>query len=104
MKNQMTNEEYYESLSDADWDNAEAIEAEIHEILSQGFTEEIAVKFVRTVMDLRKTVPNATVWGVFDAALSDGLLCVVERVRLAQLRGQPKRKRSLGGKRGSMLK
>jgi hypothetical protein len=68
-----TNDQFFRSLSDADWDKAEAIEAEIEKILREGFTEEVGIKFVRTVMAVRESFPGATVEGVFDAALSAGL-------------------------------
>jgi hypothetical protein len=71
------NEMFYKSLSNADWEQAVAIETELVAILHEGLTEDVAIKFIRTVMDVRKTVPQATVGGIFDAALSGGLTYVV---------------------------
>jgi hypothetical protein len=108
----LTNDEFFKSLSEADWDKAEAIETKIGEILRQGFTEEVGIKFVRTVMKIRAVMPEAAVGGVFDTALSVGLDYVGDERTLARLRGGQfteatngiKRGRNTGGKRGSTLK
>ena len=76
----ITNDEFFKSMSQADWDKAGAIETEIGEILDQGFTEEVGIKFVRTVMSIRKVMPGATVGGVYDQALSAGLNYLSARV------------------------
>ena len=82
----MTNEGFYKSLSEADWDTATAIETEIGKLLEQGLTENVALKFVRTVMEVCKAVPGATVEGVFDAALSAGLGYLGDERTLARIR------------------
>jgi len=96
-----TNEKFFEGLSAAEWDQAEAIETEIAELLGEGFTEEVGLKFVRTVMEIRKAIPNATVGGVFDAALKAGLSDVAATVVIVQAK-QVARKRNVGGKRGNV--
>jgi len=102
----MADDEFYKSLSETDWNKAEAIEAEIAELLHKGLTEDVGLKFVRTVMEVRTAVPDATVEGVFDAALIVGLSYIGAKDILAQMqanRGLSKRRNS-GGKRGSTLK
>ncbi len=102
MQKQMTNEEFFKSLSGSEWDKAEAVEAEIGALLNKGFTKDVGIKFVRTVMDVRIHVPSATVGGVFDAALSIGLSHIRDRVGVGQMRESIKRKRKLAGKRASV--
>jgi hypothetical protein len=107
MENQITNEEFFKSMSAADWGNAEAIEAEIAEILSKGFTKDVGIKFVRTVMAVRATQPNATVGGVFDLALSAGLSYLgdkdtLAKIRSGQLAGATKPKRKPGVARSTL--
>ena len=70
---EMTDAEFCEGFSEADWDRAEAIEAEIMALLKQGLSKQTAFKFVRAVMDARKTAPQTTVEGVFEVALDAGL-------------------------------
>jgi len=69
----MTDDEFLKSLSTAEWDEGEAIEAEIGKLLQQGFTEALGIKFVRTVLEIRRKIPRAAVGRVFDAALDFGL-------------------------------
>lgn len=69
----MTNEEYLKGLSDAEWDEAAVIEAELQKVAHEGFTEAVGIMFVRTVMEVRKKIPAATVGSIFDTALDFGL-------------------------------
>lgn len=113
---EITDDAFLKGLSEAEWDNAEAIESEIGALLREGLTEAVGIKFVRTVMELRRAAPDATVTvgAVFDTALLAGLLYVGDERTLARLtKGQfvwaangiiqPKGKRN-SGKRGSTLK
>lgn len=77
----------------AEWDMAEAIEADLEKSLTMGLTEDEMVKFVQTVMEIRKVMPKATVCGVFGAALLCGLDYV--HTRLAPM---PDAKRTRKGK------
>ena len=54
----LTIEEYYKSLTTAEWDMAEAIEKELEKVMVAGMTEETAIKFVRTTMAVRKAIPG----------------------------------------------
>lgn len=77
----LTIEEYYKSLTTAEWDMAEAIEKELEKVMVAGMTEETAIKFVRTTMAVRKAIPGATVCGVFSIALGAGLSWLEVRMR-----------------------
>ena len=77
----LTIEEYYKSLTTAEWDMAEAIEKELEKVMVAGMTEETAIKFVRTTMAVRKAIPGATVCGVFGIALGAGLSWLEVRMR-----------------------
>ena len=89
MEKLMTNDEYFKSLSEADWDKAEAVESAVEKLLSEGLPEDVAVKFVRTVVKIRTTVPDATVAGIFDTALSAGLSFVGNDATIARMSGKP---------------
>ena len=106
---EITNDTFLKGLSDAEWDKAEAIESEIAELLREGFTEAVGIKFVRTVMEIRTAMPDATVGGVFDFALMAGLAYAGDKSTLARLRScqptevtngiKPKGKRNAKGVR-----
>ena len=100
MENVKTNEEFIKGMSEADWDKAEAIEAEINKQLTEGLSEQVAMAFVRTVMEVQTAVPTATVEGIFDAAMLTGLPCVkiVAGLKSTGLRGSKlKRNAKLSG-------
>ena len=86
MKAALTVEEFCKSLSTAEWDEAEAIEVKLHEVMSVGLTEATAIQFVRTVMAARKVMPSVTVVGVFDTALGIGLSYLGDAGTLTRLR------------------
>lgn len=91
----MTNEEFFAGLTEADWDKAEAIESELGKLLKEGLSKDVGLSFVRTVMTVRKAVPDATVGGIFDQALNAGLGYFRDEGTLAQLRGDKPVKRKL---------
>lgn len=66
-------EKFYKGMSDAEWDEAEAIEAEIGRLLTEGLSEATGPRFVRAFMEIRKVTPTATVEGAFEVALKAGL-------------------------------
>jgi hypothetical protein len=76
----MTDREFIERLSGAKLDQAEAIENDIHAILKEGFSEDVAYSFVRAVMAIRDLEPESTVGGIYEAALKVGLREVVVRL------------------------
>jgi hypothetical protein len=85
----LTNEDWVRSLSKAESDAAEAIEAEVNALLGKGLTEEVALRFIRTVMALRILHgPKIKVSGTLEAVFLAGL----ERVAaLAVKDSKPKR-------------
>lgn len=103
----MTNDEFLKSLSPAEWDEAEAIEAKLGELLGEGITEYLAIKFVRTVMAVREVRPTAAVWGIFSVAFSTGMDFIGNEGYLAGLAkelGTPPLKRKRKRKLKSTLK
>ena len=72
-------EKYLRSLTAAEQDEAEKIEAELNAALHGGFPENVSLKFVQTVMYLRKVAPGSGTAQVFDLALEMGLSCLVAR-------------------------
>jgi hypothetical protein len=64
---------FIESLSPAQWDEAEAIEAELAKLLREGQSEYVAHMFVATVMAIRKIHSDATVEGIYEVAIRLGL-------------------------------
>ena len=76
----MTDKEFVQRLSDAKAKEAEDIEAEIHQILKDGFSEETGLSFVRAVMAIRDLEPASTVGGIYDTALQVGLREVVVKL------------------------
>lgn len=76
----MTDKEFVERLSDAKAKEAEAIENEIHAILKDGFSEDVACNFVRAVMAIRDIEPASTVGGIYDTALQVGLREVIAKL------------------------
>jgi hypothetical protein len=66
-------DKYLKGLTEKEWNEHEKIEAELNALVREGFTERSAMAFVVTVQAIRKTVPSATVEGIFDAALIRGL-------------------------------
>lgn len=99
----MTNDGFFGSLSEAEWNEAEAIEAEITNLMEQGLTKDVALQFVRAVLNVRKAVPEATIAGIFDTALSAGLLYVTDAVGIDRTRAKSTNTRR-SGKRGSTLR
>lgn len=93
----IANRNYYEGLSVAEWDRAESIESEINKIVRKGFTEDVAVLFVRTVMEIQAAIPDATVGGIFNTALIAGLLNIKRRVVAPANKPTRKRKSTLSG-------
>ncbi|MGA1981877.1 MAG: hypothetical protein ABSG84_05335 [Acidobacteriaceae bacterium] len=93
----MTDKEFVQSLSEAKAEEAAAIEAEIHQILKDGFTEGVALMFVRAVMAIRDIEPASTVGGVYDTALRVGLREVIAML-LADRGTKRKTARRTGGK------
>jgi hypothetical protein len=70
----MTNEEFFKSLDEAGFDEAEAIEAEACKIFQEGWSKEVAAKFVRTVMELRRgPCPETNVESAIESTLKYGL-------------------------------
>lgn len=108
----LTVAEHFKSLSMAEWGMAEAIEADLEKSLTMGLTEDEMVKFVQTVMAIRKVMPEANVGGVFDAALMAGLSYIGDKRTIARIRSgkfayeangiKPKKRNSNKG--GSTLK
>lgn len=82
----MANEKYFAGLSDAEWDEAGAIEAEVEKLLDEGLTEETGMGLVRAVMEIRKVMPEATVEGILEAVFRYGLLYVGSEHMLKRLR------------------
>jgi hypothetical protein len=81
-------DEFFKGLSDAEWAAVETIEAEIMKQLGEGLSKEVDVNFVRTVLEVRKAVPEATVAGVFESAILAGLK-VVTGVYIPKITGKP---------------
>jgi hypothetical protein len=79
-------EKFYKGLSDAEWDEAGAIEAEVEKLLDEGLSEEAGVGLVRTVMQIRKVMPEATVEGILELVFHYGLLYVGSEHMLKRLR------------------
>ena len=70
----MTNEEFFKSLDEAGFDEAEAIEAEVCKILSNGWSKEVAGQFIQTLIELRRgPCPEAAVEGVLETTFKYGL-------------------------------
>lgn len=67
---------FLKSLTDAELDQANAIETEIAKLLKEGLSEETSFRFIRAVMQTRKVLPSATVEGVFEVAFKAGLAYV----------------------------
>jgi len=85
--------EYIKSLSETECDAAVAIEAELGKILEEGWTEEIAFKFVRTVLEVRKVMPESTVWGIFNWSFLIGVNFLL-KYQLPELKsGAPTKRR-----------
>jgi hypothetical protein len=88
-------ERFYKGLSDAEWADAEAIEAEIGRLLTEGLSEATGPRFVRAVMEIRKVTPAATVEGVFEVVLKAGLT-YLEAVHIKAAGGSIKQKNRRG--------
>lgn len=73
----MTNDEFFDGLSVAEWEEADAIENEIWKLLGQGSTESVGLTLVRAVLTVRKTVPEATIGTALDTVLMAGSLYVM---------------------------
>jgi hypothetical protein len=70
----MTNEEFFKSLDEAGFDEAEAIEAEACKSLCGGWSKETAGQFIQTFMELRRgACPEASVEGVIETTFKYGL-------------------------------
>jgi hypothetical protein len=92
----------WDNLSPAELEQGEVIENELWAALDEGLPEDVAFKFVQTVMQVRKYQPGATVEAVFDMALRLGLplvLAVVDGRLAASERKQQIRK---GVRRGKL--
>ena len=87
MKDVKTNDDFFRGLSVAESEEAVAIETEIMGQLQEGLSQRVGMTFVRTVMEIKRAVPNATVEGVFEAAMLTGL----PSIRLAAGVVDPKR-------------
>jgi hypothetical protein len=102
----MTHDElvaYYKSLSEAQIDEAEAIEGAIGKQLQEGFTEDEAGTFVQTVMAVREAArpelsTPALVACVFNIALLAGLRHVQ-----GMLKSQSTKPKAKPGKSGGKL-
>ena len=91
----LTNEDWIRSLSGAESDAAEAIEAEVHARLSEGLSEEVTLRFIRTVMALRIIHgPKIAVSGTLEAVFLAGL----ERVGALAVKDIKLKRKSTPGK------
>ena len=64
----MTNDEFFKSLSDAEWDEAEAI-ADLGHVLCKGLTKDTELQFVRAAMERKRANPAAPGGELLNAGL-----------------------------------
>jgi hypothetical protein len=64
----MTNEEYFRGLSDAEWDEAEAI-ADLGHVLCKGLTKDAELLFVRAALERKRANPTAAGVEMLNAGL-----------------------------------
>ena len=90
-------DKYFEKLTPSEWTEHQQIERELNELVSKGFSERSAIVFVTTAIAIRKIMPEATIEGIFEAALLAGLKTVLDatlaETGCAQPRA-PRKKRS----------
>jgi len=86
-------EKFYAGLSAADGDCAEAIEAELVSIIPGGLPEDTTLKFVQTLIEIRRELPETTLEGLLWAAIVQG--CAVVKMMTAK---KPTRKSKLSGR------
>ena len=92
-------DDYFGRLTATEIKEHEQIEAELNNNVREGFSERAALSFVVAVVAIRKTVPSATIGGIFDAALLLGLDQVLSRLRAETQparRSAPKRRTRSG--------
>jgi hypothetical protein len=73
--------DYAKGLTEAELEEHAQIEAELNNMVREGFSERAALSFVLTVVSIRKKMPEATIEGVFDVALIGGLELLLSRLR-----------------------
>lgn len=85
----MKDAEFIKQLSDKGQQQAEAIEKEMEDLLAEGVSEEFAIGFVRTVMELRAKETAVTVSGTLESVMRLGLRDLRLRMDLESQKRKP---------------
>ena len=72
----MKTKDFFKSLSESEFDEAEQIEREVQEACKEGWSEETMLTFVQCAMVLRKISP-VRIPNLLDLALRQGAMAVV---------------------------
>jgi hypothetical protein len=92
---------FLRSLTEEQMDACENDEKKLNEIVREGFSEEVIVRFCRAMICARRITPDATVEGVLEVALRVGMtfLCNLSDEKLTTHARKQKREDDASAKR-----